>query len=95
MTDVLNVKLTGLKDVEQVTDRSELFAGRFATSAEEALRVRSEKKTDVRKQLENAIDEAVSNAESAIGTGVDFDIIADWLMLIAISYKYKAHQEPE
>lgn len=82
MTDVLNVTITGLKDVEQIMPEPKVIE-----YDKEAMK-------KVKGEFNDIIDEAVDHATDALPF-IDFDIIADWLMLIAISYKYKAHQEPE
>lgn len=82
MTDVLNVTITGLKDVEQIMPEPRVVEYDKATMKE------------VRGEFADIIDEAVDHAVNALPF-IDFEIVADWLMLIAISYKYKAHQEPE
>lgn len=82
MTDVLNVTITGLKDVEQVLPEPKV------------IEYDKEARDEVKGEFNDAIDEAVDHAVNALPF-VDFEIVADWLMLIAISYKYKAHQEPE
>lgn len=50
-------------------------------------------KITAREQLENAIDAAIENV-CENHPAADLKYLYDWLMLIAISYKYQAHQEP-